>query len=92
VQGFAICGEDRVWKWAQAKIDGKDVIVSSPEVPQPVAVRYAWASNPTCNLYGRNGFPAASFRTDDFPMVGNKRYNQEDWPKSETSVNTDPEE
>lgn len=86
VQGFAICGEDRVWKWAQAKIDGKDVIVSSPEVPQPVAVRYAWASNPTCNLYGRDGFPAASFRTDDFPMVGNKRYNQEDWPKSDTVV------
>jgi len=84
VQGFAICGEDRVWKWAQAKIDGKDVIVSSPEVPQPVAVRYAWAGNPTCNLYGRNGFPASPFRTDDFPLIGNKRYNQDDWPKLET--------
>lgn len=67
--GFAICGADRKFVWADAVIDGDSVLVSSPEVPQPVAVRYAWADNPECNLYNKEGLPASPFRTDDFPGV-----------------------
>ena len=63
---FAIAGEDRQWHWADARIDGPDsVIVSSPAVPAPVAVRYAFSHNPEgCNLYNREGLPASPFRTD----------------------------
>jgi len=67
LEGFAICGPDKVWHWADAKIEGDVVVVSSPKVPDPIAVRYAWADNPTCNLYNGAGLPAAPFRTDDFP-------------------------
>jgi sialate O-acetylesterase len=70
IRGFAIAGEDRKWKWAQAKIAGPDKIeVSSPDVPAPVAVRYAWADNPVCNLFSRAGLPVTPFRTDDWPGV-----------------------
>jgi sialate O-acetylesterase len=69
LQGFAICGDDHKWIWADAKIDGQTVLVSSPQVPHPVAVRYAWADNPTCNLYNGAGLPACPFRTDDFPLT-----------------------
>jgi hypothetical protein len=49
------------------KIDGDKVIVSSPDVPKPAAVRYAWANNPTgCNLYNKADLPAVPFRTDDW--------------------------
>jgi sialate O-acetylesterase len=64
--GFAIAGADQHWTWAKAKIDGKDVVVSSDEVPSPVAVRYGWASNPSCDLYNNEGLPASPFRTDDW--------------------------
>jgi len=69
LEGFAICGADHKWVWADAKIDGDSVVVWSDKVPQPVAVRYAWANNPTCNLYNTEGFPASPFRTDDFPAA-----------------------
>lgn len=69
LEGFAICGTDRRWYWANARIERDDVIVWSDQVPQPVAVRYAWADNPTCNLYNRAGLPAGPFRTDDFPLT-----------------------
>ncbi|CAM3123632.1 sialate O-acetylesterase [Rariglobus hedericola] len=69
LEGFAICGADRKWVWAEAKIEGNQVIVSSAQVTAPVAVRYAWAGNPTCNLYNGAGFPASPFRTDDFPIT-----------------------
>ena len=69
LEGFAICGEDKKWVWADAKIQGKTVVVSSDKVLAPVAVRYAWADNPTCNLYNNAGFPASPFRTDDFPPI-----------------------
>lgn len=74
LQGFAICGKDRQWKWADAKIEGDHVVVWSPEVPEPIAVRYAWADNPTCNLYNQAGLPAGPFRTDKFSAItaGNK--------------------
>ncbi|MDP0496053.1 MAG: sialate O-acetylesterase [Verrucomicrobiota bacterium JB024] len=68
LEGFAICGADRKWYWADARVEGNSVVVSSPDVPVPTAVRYAWASNPTCNLYNQAGFPAAPFRTDDFEL------------------------
>lgn len=72
LEGFAICGEDQKWVWADAKISGTDVIVSSPEVSKPVAVRYAWASFPICNLYNGEGLPAGPFRTDEFPLGSQK--------------------
>ena len=64
--GFQIAGADRVWHWAEATIEGNEVIVSSPEVRHPIAVRYAWGANPVCNLYNSEGLPAWPFRTDDW--------------------------
>ncbi len=69
IEGFAICGEDKKWVWAEAKIVGDTVVVWSGQVPNPVAVRYAWADNPTCNLYNEAGLPAAPFRTDEFVLT-----------------------
>ena len=70
VEGFAICGEDRQWVWAQAKITGNDKIqVWADGVEKPVAVRYAWADNPVCNVYAKNGLPLTPFRTDDFKLT-----------------------
>lgn len=69
LEGFAICGPDRAWHWADASIDGDTVVVWSTRVPDPVAVRYAWADNPTANLRGRNGLPSTPFRTDNFPLT-----------------------
>ena len=69
LKGFAIAGEDRRFVWADARINGDTVIVSSPKVMKPVAVRYGWADNPIANLYNRAGFPASPFRTDDWPGV-----------------------
>ncbi len=68
LEGFAICGEDRKWVWADAKIDGDTVLVWSEKVPAPAAVRYGWAANPTANLYNQADLPASPFRTDDFPV------------------------
>jgi sialate O-acetylesterase len=65
--GFAIAGADRRFSWATARIDGTTIVVSAPEVPQPVAVRYAWANNPACNLSNASGLPASPFRSDDWP-------------------------
>jgi sialate O-acetylesterase len=67
--GFAIAGEDKQFVWADAVIDGNTIVVSSPQVPSPVAVRYGWASDPTCNLYNQEGLPASPFRTDDWPGI-----------------------
>jgi len=67
LKGFAICGADKKFVWADAQISGNQVIVSSPDVAQPVAVRYGWANNPVCNLYNAEGLPASPFRTDDWP-------------------------
>ncbi len=62
--GFVLAGEDQKFIWADAKIDGDSVVVSSPEVAKPVAVRYGWANNPAANLYNRADLPASPFRTD----------------------------
>ncbi|HOW18658.1 MAG TPA: hypothetical protein PLC79_06440, partial [Phycisphaerae bacterium] len=69
LKGFAIAGADRKFVWAEAKIDGDTVVVHSDKVAKPVAVRYAWADNPECNLYNKAGLPASPFRTDDWPGV-----------------------
>jgi sialate O-acetylesterase len=66
LKGFIIAGADKKFVWATAEIDGDSIIVSSPEVKEPVAVRYAWADNPEANLYNKNGLPASPFRTDDW--------------------------
>jgi sialate O-acetylesterase len=73
LQGFSIAGPDRKFVWAQAKIDGDRVVVSSPEVPNPVAVRYGWADFPVVNLFNKAGLPASPFRTDNFPMTTGPR-------------------
>ncbi|MEA3366817.1 MAG: sialate O-acetylesterase [Planctomycetota bacterium] len=67
LKGFAVAGKDKKWVWAQAKIDGETVVVSSDQVKAPVAVRYGWANNPDCNLYNKAGLPASPFRTDQWP-------------------------
>ena len=69
LKGFAICGEDRKFVWAKAEIIGDTVVVSSPDVSRPVAVRYGWADFPEVNLWNKAGLPASPFRTDSFPMI-----------------------
>jgi len=66
LHAFAIAGADKKFVWADARIDGDKVIVSSDEVPEPKYVRYAWADNPAdANLYNKDGLPASPFRTDE---------------------------
>jgi sialate O-acetylesterase len=68
--GFAIAGDDQKFVWAQAEIVDKNTIaVWSSEVEEPVAVRYAWQSNPPTNLYNQEGIPASPFRTDNWKGV-----------------------
>jgi sialate O-acetylesterase len=69
LKGFAVCGDDRKFVWADAEIVGNTVVVSSPQVARPVAVRYGWADCPVVNLWNKDGLPASPFRTDDFPML-----------------------
>jgi sialate O-acetylesterase len=66
LKGFAVAGDDKKFVWADAKIVGDTVVVGSPKVAAPAAVRYAWADNPVCNLYNKAGLPACPFRTDDW--------------------------
>jgi sialate O-acetylesterase len=67
--GFAIAGADRKFYWADAAIEGKTIVVKSDKVAAPVAVRYAWADDPACNLYNGAGLPASPFRTDSWPGI-----------------------
>lgn len=69
LKGFAICGEDKNFVWGKAEIAGDTVVVSSPQVAKPVAVRYGWANCPVVNFWNKDGLPASPFRTDDFPMI-----------------------
>lgn len=64
--GFAICGEDKKWVWADAVIKGKTIIVSSAEVMNPIAVRYCWGTNPPASLLNKNGLWTPNFRTDNW--------------------------
>lgn len=70
---FTIAGEDRVFHPAEARIEGRSVVVASPAVPAPVAVRFAWGAADGPNLRNGAGLPASSFRTDDWPMVSRDR-------------------
>jgi sialate O-acetylesterase len=65
VKGFAIAGPDHRFHWADASVEGTEIVVCSPQTPFPVAVRYAWADNPEGNLYNGDGLPASPFRTDN---------------------------
>ena len=69
LQGFAIAGKDRRFVWADARIEGDTVVVTSPQVPHPAAVRYGWADYPVVNLQNKADLPASPFRTDNFPML-----------------------
>lgn len=66
IAGFTIAGPDRVFHKARAYTDGDTVIVYSPEVETPVAVRYGWADNPECTLHTVSGMDVAPFRTDNW--------------------------
>lgn len=71
LKGFTIAGEDRKWHNAQAEFDDlkRKVIIWSPNVEKPAAVRYGWADYPVGNLCNREGFLASPFRTDDWPLT-----------------------
>lgn len=96
LNSFAIAGRDKKWHWAEATIQGDKVIVSSTSVKDPIAVRYAWAMNPSQRnlLYNNEGLPASPFRTDDWPLFDpeaelvtvnkpkkDKGYKSEDWAR-----------
>ena len=65
LNGFLLCGEDKRFVRAEAAIEGDKLVVQSPAVAKPVAVRYAWERNPECNLCNRQGLPASPFRSDE---------------------------
>lgn len=65
VTGFELAGADGKYSTAAAKIDGTSVVVSSSAVPAPVSVRYAWAPNPNCNLFNKQGLPASPFQAPE---------------------------
>ena len=71
--GFAIAGIDRHFHWAKGEIKGDTVVLTSPDVENPVAVRYGWADFPVVNLFNGAGLPASPFRTDNFPMLTGPR-------------------
>ena len=73
LKSFVVAGEDKQWKPATARIEGDKVVVSSADVPKPVAARYAWADNPDCNLFNGAGLPASPFRTDHWPVEEPKK-------------------
>jgi sialate O-acetylesterase len=66
LKGFTIAGSDQKFVPAQAKIEGDQIVVSAPEIPAPVAVRYGWANVPEVNLFNQAGLPASPFRTDNW--------------------------
>jgi sialate O-acetylesterase len=69
LRGFTLCGADRKFMPALGEIQGDQVVLHTPMIPEPVAVRYGWADYPMVNLFNREGLPASPFRTDDFPMI-----------------------
>ena len=104
LNSFAIAGRDMQWHWADAVIEGNTVVVSSEQVSQPVAVRYAWAMNPSQRnlLYNKEGFPASPFRTDSWLLFDPDRdevvevekpkkpdgYQSADWERPSITVSS----
>lgn len=72
VRGFAIAGKDKQFYWAKATLEGNEAVVYSDKVAEPVAVRYAWADNPECNLVNSEALPAIPFRTDEWKGITQK--------------------
>jgi sialate O-acetylesterase len=81
VSGFAVAGTDDKFHWANAYIKGNTVVVSSKEVSNPAAVRYAWGDNPgITDLYNRSGLPATPFKTDSLPFkTAGKVFSENPW-------------
>lgn len=73
---FQIAGPDRIFKPAEAGIEGATIVVKSGEVPHPVAVRYAWTQAPEVNLFNTGGMPVPPFRSDDWPVAGQEKMPQ----------------
>ena len=69
IPGFAIAGADQKWQWANAQIEGDEIVVWNDEIADPIAVRYAWADNPKATLYNNANLPAVPFRTDIWPGI-----------------------
>ncbi|PIE23459.1 MAG: sialate O-acetylesterase [Planctomycetota bacterium] len=70
---FQVAGKDRKWYPAEAKLQGKSILLTSKQVPEPIAVRYGWDDSPHCNVSDASGLPLTPFRSDDWPGVT--------WPK-----------
>jgi sialate O-acetylesterase len=72
IEGFELAGADKVFKPAKAVLsnDRATILVTSAEVPNPAAVRYAWRDFPNAGLYNREGLPAVPFRSDDWAHSG----------------------
>lgn len=69
LKGFSIAGADKKFVWANAVIVGNTIVISSPQISKPAAVRYAWADSPIeANLFNKEGYPAVPFRTDEWPV------------------------
>jgi sialate O-acetylesterase len=68
--GFTVCGKDRKFHNAEARIEEDRVVVTCDQVAEPVAVRYGWADHPLCNLFNLDGLPATPFRTDSPDLTG----------------------
>jgi sialate O-acetylesterase len=69
LNSFTIAGDDEKFVPAKAEIDGDTIVVSSPDVSKPVAVRFGWNDLATPNLVNKAGLPASPFRTDKFKLV-----------------------
>lgn len=74
--GFELAGADQVYYAADAVIDGSTVVVTSPNVPKPVAVRYGWAQYPVANLSNAAGLPASPFKSDNWSWASEPKASQ----------------
>ncbi|MBC8870368.1 MAG: sialate O-acetylesterase [Planctomycetes bacterium] len=92
LDSFATAGKDRAFVWADAVIEDDSVVVSAKDIAAPVAVRYAWAMNPSHRnlLYNKEGIPASPFRTDDWPLIDARNYIPREQVKPEKPADYSP--